>query len=673
MDHGGATVVDFELAPSVREIGEVVTLGTRAHERTTTTSAVPIDVVSSQLMENTGVLETWEQLERLVPSVFGPHIPFRDNATRPITLRGLAPHHALVLVNGKRLHPAATLLEGPSVANTGFTDLNSIPASAIDRIEVLRDGASAQYGSDAIGGVVNVILKSGERRDLRTSFGQVYSSEGDRTFRDGRHFDADGTFGVMTRHGAQLTLTGEYRDRDGTNRAYRDMRTQYFALDSHNNQPHHVTSYTGDGAVRTTSFFLTGSVPINATAEVYGFGGAAHKNNRTSDALFRRPLDPATVRGIYPDGFLPQIETRIGDASALVGIRGSLLDWRWDVSSGLGGNRLDYHVDHSNNASLGLASPTAFHIGRVAAQQWTTNLDVSRDVKIGSIPLTVSGGGEFRLDRYQIGAGDSASWMNGGVKILDGPQAGVPAAAGSQGMLGFRPRDEVSAHRSSTALYVEADGRPFGQLLLQSALRAERYSDFGSTFDGKLAGRIELLRGVALRGSASTGFRAPSLIEEYYSTSRTIYRQSGGVGTFLTGRTFPVNSPEAKVIGAVELRPETSVNRSAGVVVNRPSLPVITADYYEIKIDHRIGSIGAPDTSTAITRLFEMNGLPGIAGGSYFANRIDTRTRGVDLIMSHAFLFTDASILRFFGGYNYNRTLVTHVADPPPQLAAFKN
>ena len=171
----------------------------------------------------------------------------------------------------------------------------------------------------------------------------------------------------------------------------------------------------------------------------------------------------------------------------------------------------------------------------------------------------------------------------------------------------------------------------------------------------------------------STGFRAPSLIEEYLSTSRTVYRQVNGIGTFLTGRNFPVNSREAKVIGAVKLRPETSVNRSAGVVVSRPSLPVITADYYEIKIDHRIGSVGAPDTATAITRLFEENGLPGVAGGSYFANRVDTRTRGVDVIATHAFLFRDASVLRVLGGYNYNRTLVTHVAAPPPQLMAFKD
>lgn len=666
---GVSTVIRFDLEPSAVQLDELVTTGTRTLTRTATRSVAPIDVISSQLMEGTGAVETWQQLERLVPSALGPRIPLGDNGARPITLRGLAPHHVLVLVNGKRRHPSATLLAGPSVANMSFTDLNSIPGSAIDHVEVLRDGASAQYGSDAIGGVVNVILKSGERRDLRTSIGQVFSSEGGRTFHDGRQLNADGTFGVTLRRGAHLTLSGELRARDGTNRAYPDQRQQYFTGDPRNSDPARVSSYTGDGSVRTSSFFLTGAAPISATTEVYASAGAALKNNHAPDGFFRRPRDSSTVRAIFPDGFLPQVKSMIGDASASVGMRGILSGWRWDLASGAGGNRISYHVDNTNNASLGAASPTAFYAGRVGAQQWTTNLDASRDVTIGSFPLTVSGGAELRLDKYQIHAGEPDSWRDAGVPVLDGPQQGRPAPAGAQGLPGLRPVDEVSARRSNTALYLEAEGRPFQRLLVESAIRAERYSDFGSTSDAKLASRVELLNGIALRGSVSTGFRAPSLIEEYFSSSRTVYRQVAGIGTFLTSRTFPVNSAEAKLIGAVELRPETSVNRSVGLVVSRPSLPVITADFYQVTIDHRIALTGAADTS--ITRLFEENGIHDVAGGSYFTNKIDTRTRGVDVVASHAFLFTNASVLRILGGYNHNRTLVTNVADPPPQLAAF--
>lgn len=670
VDRGASTVVNFELTPSAKQIDEVVTIGTRVQQRVATESAAPVDVISAQMLESSGVTETWQQLSRLVPSVFGPHIPLGDNGTRPITLRGLAPHHTLILVNGKRRHPEGVLLAGPSVANKSYTDINSIPASAIDHIEILRDGASAQYGSDAIGGVVNIVLKSGERRDMRTTLGEIFSSDGGRNFRDGRELTAGGTYGVMSPHGAHVTLSGEYRDRDGTNRAYPDLRPQYFAGDARNAQPPRVSSYTGDGSAKSSRLFVDAAAPLNATTEAYAFGGGSNMINVAPDAFFRRPLDPSTVRALFPDGFLPRVESRIGDASAFAGVRGTIAAWRWDLSSGWGGNRYVYHVDHTNNASMGAASPTSFYAGRVAAQQWTTNLDVSREVRLGSVPFTVSGGGEFRLDTYHLGAGDSASWRDGGVRILDGPQKDSVAAAGSQGFIGFRPIDEVSAHRSNVAAYVEGEGRPFQRLLIQSALRAEHYSDFGSTFDAKFAGRMQLVNGLAVRASASSGFRAPSLTEEYFARSNTVYSQVGGVGTFLTTRTFPVSSPEAKLLGATKLRAETSRNRSAGAVLNWASLPVVSVDLYQVNIDHRIGLTG-PVSGPSIIQLFASNGMAGIGGGSYFTNNIDTRTRGVDAVATHAVLFDGSRVLRIVGGYNYNRTRVTHVAAAPAPIAAF--
>jgi iron complex outermembrane receptor protein len=668
----GQTISDFVLAPSAVPLEQVVTIGTRVSDRTATQSAVPVDVISNEMLVNTGVVETWQQLQRLVPSVFGPHIPIGDNGMRPITLRGLAPHYVLVLVNGKRRHPAAGFLAGPSVPNTGFTDVNSIPASAIDHIEVLRDGASAQYGSDAIGGVVNLVLKSGERRDARTTFGQVFSSEGGRTFHDGRMFDADGTIGVMSQSGATVTLSAAFRDRNGTNRAYPDVRQQYFNGDLRNGDPPRISSYEGDGETTGWNLFASGSAPLGAAAEVYAFGGAANRDNISPDAIFRRPQDRNTVRAIFPNGFLPRTSSRIGDVSAVGGVRGVSLGWHWDVSSTWGGNRVEYHVDNTNNVSLGAQSPTSFYIGRIAAQQWTINADVSRDVHIRVVPASLAGGVEVRLEKFQIRAGDSDSWRDGGVRILDGQLAGQPASVGSQGMLGFRPIDEVSPHRSNTAAYVEAEARPVNRLLLQSALRTEHYSDFGSTSDGKFAGRLELLKWLAVRASVSSGFRAPSLTQEYFSTSRGVFQQVGGIGTFLTVRTFPVNSPEAKLMGATPLRPEKSVNQSAGLVINKRSLPLITADYYDVKIDDRIALSGSV-TDPAIVKVFEANGLRGIGGGSYFTNRFDTRTRGVDVIASHSVLLAGAAALRILGGYNYNRTRVTRVAPLPPELETFSS
>lgn len=667
---GAAIVVAFVLQPSAMPLNEVVTLGTRALERTATGSAVPIDVISGQLLENTGLIETWQQLQRLAPSVNVPHIPLGDNHMRPVTLRGLAPHHALVLVNGKRRHPAAVLLAGPSVPQTAFTDLSAIPASAIDRIEVLRDGAAAQYGSDAIGGVVNVVLKSGARRDLRTSFGQVYSSEGGRDFRDGQLFDAGGTFGIESVNGAHLTLSGHLRDRSGTNRAYADRRQQYFAGDPRNSEPPRVSSYVGNGSVHERALFLTAAAPVNAATEVYAFAGASVRNGVSPDAFFRRPLDARTVRAIFPDGFLPRIASRITDVSAFAGVRRSVHGWRWDLSSGWGSNRVGYDVGNTNNVSLGAGSPTEFYAGRIAAQQWTNNADVSRDLTVGAIPLTVAGGLEFRVERYQIRSGEPDSWRDGGVRILDGPQAGQLAAVGSQGMLGLRPVDEVSADRSNAALYLEADVRPVQRLLLQVAARAERYSDVGSTSDGKVAARVALLGGIAARASLSTGFRAPALMQQYLSNTRTVIQSINGVSTVLTTRTFPVNTAEARVMGAVPLRPERSVNRSAGLVLDSPRLPLITADIYQISIDDRIGLIPSV-TDTSIIRLFEENGMRGVHGGNYFTNGRDTRTRGIDVVASHAFLLDRTGVLRLLGGYNHTRSVVTRVSPTPPQLAAF--
>ncbi|CAN5327623.1 TonB-dependent receptor [soil metagenome] len=667
---GTSTAVAFVLQPSAVPLDEVVAVGTRSLERTVSRSPVPVDVISSQLLENTGLVETWQQLQRLVPSVNVPHIPLGDNAMRPVTLRGLAPHHVLVLVNGKRRHPASVLLAGPAVPFTALTDLNAIPSSAIERIEVLRDGAAAQYGSDAISGVVNVILKSGARRDLRTSVGSVYSSEGGRDFHDGRLFSAATSIGLSAANGGYLTVSGELMDRSGTNRAYPDRRPQYFAGDPRNDDPPRVSSYFGNGAIHGLLGFLTAGAPLARDIEAYAFGGVANRNAVAPDAFFRRPVDVRTVRAIHPDGFLPVVGRAISDLSMLAGIRGAWRGWRWDVSSGWGGNRVSHSVHNSNNVSLGTESPTDFYAGRMATQQWTSNADFSRELRVGSFPLGLAAGVEFRVDRYQIRAGEPDSWRDGAIRILDGPARGQPAAVGAQGMIGLRPVDEVSAQRSNSAIYLEAEGRPLQRLLLQSAVRAERYSDFGSTADGKIAGRLQLLHGLALRGSLGTGFRAPPLTQQYYANTSTVYRLINGVTTVLTVRTFPVNTPEAQLMGAVPLRPEQAVNRGGGLVLDVSRFPLVTADFFQIDIDDRIG-LGASLTDTSIIRLFAENGMQGIGGGNYFINSRDTRTRGIDVVASHAFMLSRGGVLRILGGYNHTRNKVVRVRPSPAQLAGF--
>jgi iron complex outermembrane recepter protein len=670
LDPGTSAVVAFELQPSAVRLDPLVVLGSRAPERTASQSPVPVDIISSQLLEETGAVETWQQLQRLVPSVNAPHIPIGDNHMRPVTLRGLAPHHVLVLVNGRRRHPAPVLLAGPSVAFTSFTDLSAIPSSAIERIEVLRDGAAAQYGSDAIGGVVNVVLRSGAHSEMRASTGTVFSSEGGRSFTDGRHFKAGGTYGVVANSGAHLTLSGEFQDRSGTNRAYPDRRPQYFPGDPGNDEPPRISSYLGNGDLRSATAFVTAGAPLGKRIEGYAVGGATHRNGESPDAFFRRPLDPRTVRAIHPDGFLPVIGSSIVDLSALAGIRGSLYGWRWDVSSGWDGSRVAYSVRNTNNVSLGAQSPVLFNAGRVAGQHWSSNADVSRDLTVGRVPVSIAAGTELRVDRYRIVAGEPDSWRDGEVPILDGPAVGQPSAVGAQGMIGFRPTDEVSAHRSSSAIYLEAEGRPLPRLLLQSAVRAERYSDFGSTSDGKIGARVDLARGFGLRGSLSTGFRAPALMQQHFSSTRTVFQPVDGINTVLTVRTFPVSTPEAQLMGATPLRPEQAVNRSAGLVLNAERWPLITLDVYQISIADRI-VLGGTVRDTSIIRLFDESGMHGIGGGNYFANAIDTHTRGLDLVASHAFLISRTGVVRLMGGYNRTRTVVTRVAPPPAPLAAF--
>lgn len=665
-----AAVAVFRLAPSAVRLDEVVAVGTRASDRTVSQSPVPVDVLSRDLLDNTGSLETWQQLQRLVPSVNVPHIPIGDNHVRPVTLRGLAPHHVLVLVNGKRQHPGASLLAGPSVPAASFTDLAAIPTNAIARIEVLRDGASAQYGSDAIGGVVNVVLKAGTHRELQAASGMVLSSEGGRSFTDGEQVQLGGTWGLTARNGARVTLSATLHDRSGTNRAYPDQRPQYFPGNPGNANPPRVSSYLGNGELRSLSTFMNADLPLGRTTELYAFGGVADREGVTPDAFFRRPLDGRTVRSIHPDGFLPEVTSSLTDYSVVAGVRGAQRGWRWDASSGWGENRVGYRVAQSNNVSLGAASPQRFAIGQVAAQQWTGNLDVVRDFRVGQRPANLAIGAAYRLDRFQLAAGEPDSWRDGGVPILDGPAAGQLAPVGAQGLLGFRPIDAGEADRQSGALYAEAEVRPAPRWQVQAAARAESYSDVGSTLDGKFATRLDLGHGLALRGSLSSGFRAPALMQDRFASSRTVFQPVNGVNTVLTVRTFPVGSPEAQLLGATPLRPEQALNQSLGLVLDTPRLPLVTMDVYQVRIDDRI-ILGGTVTDPSIIRLFDENGLRGIGGGNFFANAIDTRTRGVDLVASHAFLLGQSRVLRVMMGYNRNETVVTRVAPPPAPLAAF--
>ena len=661
---GQTTTQDFTLTRSPTTLEALAIVGTRGEARTVTESPVPIDVLTSADIVSTGRTETNQILQMLAPSFNFPRPSISDGSdhVRPATLRGLGPDQVLVLINGKRRHNSALVNVNGTVGrgSTGV-DLNAIPASMIERIEVLRDGAAAQYGSDAIAGVINIVLKGSESGEASGTIGQTAEGDGQVA-----HFAADA--GSVFGQSNYFHVGVEYRDRGFTNRAGIDPRAQYFAGDPRNNLPKRVTLRLGDAQTQDVLGLLNASYTTRGGIELYGFGGASHRDGEAA-ANWRLPNGNNTVRALWPDGFLPLINTNIWDVSGTVGAKGTVSGWRWDLSTVYGQNTLDYEVTNSNNASMGLASPRNFDAGGLGFAQSTTNLDFFRDVGVGSRSVRTAVGAEFRLDRFKITAGDSASWENGGQPILDGPNANSTTARpapGAQGFPGFRPTDEQNETRNNYAVYADLESDLTRRFLLGLAGRFEHYSDFGSTKTGKVTARYAILPQLAIRGAVNTGFRAPSLGQSFFSSTAT----NLVAGQFLEILTLPVNTAGAKALGAKPLKPEKSVNASAGVTLDPSSRFSVSVDYYDIKINDRIvfseNFIGA-----AIQARLAAIGLQNVTGARYFTNAIDTRTKGVDVVTNYGIDLRRNGLLRFTGGYNHTRTRVTDVIPTPPELTGF--
>jgi iron complex outermembrane receptor protein len=668
---GGTVREDIALERSAVPIDPLVSIGARGHERTATKSAVPVDVISTHAIESTGLPETWEIIQRLVPSANVTRVPLQDDHVRALSLRGLSPEHVLVLVNGKRRHNVAIVQIGPVMAGTSPVDLSGIPPSAIERIEVLRDGAAAQYGSDAIAGVVNVILKRIDRPEAALSLGSTYTSEGGREFRDGRNAAVSLGHGKVFQDGASFSISAQLRDRDPTNRAYPDPRRQYFPGDPRNDDPPKVRVQLGDVEATDAAVQLAGSFPLAGHAELYAMSGTFHRAGLATTTDYRTAMSDNTVRALHPEGFLPGIGSRMLDFSSTVGGRGTARGWRWDLSSTAGSNSFRFDVGNTNNVSLGSASPTSFYVGSVRFAQWTSNFDISRSGTIGALPVVAAAGAEVRRDSYRIRSGEPDSWRDGGVPILDGPAAGRPAPVGSQGLVGYRPSDETNARRTSVAAYADFDGSMSRSIRIALAGRSEHYSDFGSTHNARASVRAEPAGGIALRAAFGTGFRAPSLIHSFYSTTRAARIIGAADIGQVTIRTLPVGSPEAKLLGAQPLMPERSINLSAGLVLTFRKLPTLTADYYAIDVDDRIIQTGNFFDST-IARMFAERGFRGVGGGNYFANAIDTKTRGLDVVAAHGFSAGNSETIRLTATYNRSETSITRVSAMPAELSAYQ-
>ncbi|MDX2193559.1 MAG: TonB-dependent receptor [Gemmatimonadales bacterium] len=646
----GSATIDFALERSAINLEEISTTGSRAPERSTTSSPVPVDVITPEMLQSTGRVELAQALQMLAPSVNFPRPSVADGTdhTRPVTLRGLAPDQVLVLVNGKRRHTSALInVNGTVGRGSGMVDLNALPATAIERIEILRDGAAAQYGSDAIAGVVNIVLKKNQPNEVLAQFGQTGES-------DGRTVTAAVNYAVPGLTKGYLNVNGEFRSRGFTNRSAPDRRQQFFTGDPRNADPAlqnpRYFRY-GDADTKDGALFVNFGRELSPRAELYVFGGGSYREGEAA-ANYRLPRVAGSVPAIFPIGFLPLIGTDIWDMSGGAGIRGTMGDgWKYDVSSVLGGNSFRFGLRNTVNASLGAQSPTTFDAGQLIFNQLTNNIDISKQFDVGAAsPLNVAFGAEARFDRYQIKQGDQPSYVQGTVtqRANLGPNGSTAVApAGAQGFPGFRPTDEVTENRNAVAGYLDLELSPVKQLLVGAAARFERYNDFGNQATWKLTARVEPVEGFALRGAVATGFRAPSLGQNWFSATAT--NLIGG--QLLDVRTFPVRSPEAQALGAQPLRPETSTNLSAGLVVNPTKNVQVTADFYQIDIDDRI-VLSGNYTQTAVATFLASRGFSGVAGGRFFTNAISTRTRGVDLVVNYGVTLSPTATLRLTGAAN---------------------
>jgi iron complex outermembrane receptor protein len=477
---GGTVTQNFQLTRAASVLSAVAVTGSRrATERSVTEAPVPIDVVTSAEIKQTGRTETSQILQMLVPSVNFPRTSIAGGVDmqRPFTLRGLGPDQALVLINGKRRHAGAVVAVNNSIGrgSTGV-DLNAIPAASIERIEVLRDGAAAQYGSDAIGGVINIILKEDAPGSISATVGQVNSSLnapplGALRYNDGGVVQLDANKGWDFGGGRGfLNLTAEARDRGATSRNLPDQRPQYWTAATDDSVrrglpvtiggvrvPEAAVDFSrnnfwyGDAAIRDGGGFWNAGYKPGRGIEVYSFGGATYRVGR-SFGFSRRPAEPVVVRSLHPQGFLPSIVGTSQDVSGAVGAKGRAAGWAWDVSGTVGQNRFAFDVNNSNNPTLGNASPRDFYAGTLRSTQMTYNADASRQFAVGlAAPVNVGVGAEARFDRYAIARGDTASWIDGGQAVLDGPQRGARVPGGSQLFYGFKPSDVVNATRESQA------------------------------------------------------------------------------------------------------------------------------------------------------------------------------------------------------------------------------
>ncbi|WP_299054436.1 TonB-dependent receptor [uncultured Polaribacter sp.] len=706
------TVTDTSyLTISVNEdnaLEEVVVIGSRNPNRSAIDSPVPIDVVDIKELASSSPQVNLNQILNFVAPSFTSNTQTISDGTDhvdPASLRGLGPDQVLVLINGKRRHTSSLVnVNGTFGRGSVGTDLNAIPASAIKRLEVLRDGAAAQYGSDAIAGVINIVLnESVNELSLNVTTGANFSKNANSQTGgvDGQTTNISASYGLpIGKNGGLINFSGDFDVREDYNRMkewegsiFNTFNTieRFAAADGYSlanlldDDVSDVIQYAnaaginlngattkpalqgilsadnttselaargldrtdfnmrvGQSRVRGGRFFANFKLPLDDNGtELYSFAGMSSRNGNSA-GFYRLPNQSRTFTPAYIDGFLPEINSTISDQSLAVGIKGKIGEWNVDFSNTYGKNAFDFTIGNTYNASQGTASPTVFDAGGFSFSQNTTNLDLSQFYEDTFEGLGVAFGAEHRVENYQIISGEEASYTQ--YKADGTPFTGVTGTSplkdffgnsrpgGSQVFPGFGPKNELDRARSSVAAYVDLDAKFSEVFSTTFATRFENYSDFGSTLNFKLASIYKASDNFRLRASFNTGFRAPSLHQLNYNSTSTIFQD----GIPVEVGTFANDSKAAKLLGIPELKEETSNSFSAGFTAKLPeSNLTFTVDGYIVNIDDRVvytGQFKGPGTGTQLDNLLVQANA---TAASFFANAIDTQSKGIDVVISH--------------------------------------
>lgn len=665
-------IVDFTIKTFTIE--NVVVTGTRSKPRTLLESPTPVDIIYVKKIAETGAQVSVNQILNYVAPSFTSttqSLGGGTDMTDPISLRGLTPDQVLVLVNGKRRYNSALLnVNGTFGKGTVGTDLNSIPVSSIDRIEILRDAAAAQYGSDAVAGVINIILKTSINKFSATITGGEYISKNSaqgKTSKDGEAVQVGLNYGIpLSEKGGYINFSATFDRRNPTNRGgmyqgsiYKEYtsgapvdKTDEFLETTHTNRRDY-SLIIGQSKALNGQIAYNASFPLNTQTEVYSFGIFGYRNS-TASQFYRYPNSENNVPSIYPLGFRPQAEVSIYDKSATLGVKGMFIGWKMEVSNTFGQNTFTNKAKNTLNASLGELSPTSFRGGKLQFTQNVVNVDMSKKFNWLS-EVGIAWGGEYRYERYQIIAGEEASYanyamgreivnpdgsislvpdINGTIPMKFGPDGKTPIPGGAQGNAGFSPQNATDSQRNSLAAYTDVEINFNQSFLVDLAGRYEYYNDFGSTVNGKIALRYKISNSFNFRGSGSTGFRAPSLQQRYYSSTGTSYVN----GNMYEVGTFTNDSKVAQLLGIPKLKPEKSRSLSAGLSAKVGRFH-FSLDGYFTRINDKIIYTdlfsGDPNGSSSEKEIYQILQQAGAQKARFFANAVDTETKGIDAVLSY--------------------------------------